>query len=63
MTDRQLWKMLNHRNNYGRVATMEEISECAKLLNELPPFGAVQLNRPVNIWDYYCNQRGGGSCQ
>lgn len=59
------WRQLN----VGRLATLEEISECAKLLAELPN-GAVQYNRPfskseqavtvnIKIWDYYQDQKGG----
>jgi inorganic pyrophosphatase len=63
--NRERWKILAHRSNYGRLATVEDISECAKALQRL----AVQYNRPfmiteqVNIWDWYQDQKGGGlSC-
>jgi hypothetical protein len=65
--NRERWKILAYRSNYGRLATVEEISECAKLLAELPN-GAVPYNRPfskseqavtVNIWDWYQDQKGG----
>jgi hypothetical protein len=66
--NRERWKILCHRNNYGRLATMSEISECAATLEQidaerrLAEFKA-KLNRTryPNIWDFYHNQRG-GSC-
>jgi len=67
--ERERWKILCHRNNYGRMATLSEISECSRALETVledlgPDAFKVEVNRtryPV-IWDYYYNQQG-GSCQ
>jgi len=56
--NRDKWKILNHRNNYGRVATLQEISECAKVLN-LNLGQALVRKVPANIWDYYQDRKGG----
>lgn len=64
--NREWWKTLCHRNNYGRLATLSEISTCAATLEQIDAHRRlaefkVKLNRTrySNIWDYYQDQKGG----